>query len=515
MPTTLEQLQYGFDSDSRRTWRQRATTQGWDNAYAYDSLSQVICDDRGDLNLAQSAIAGIPSNGSRWDYDETGNWHGYQTTANGSASLNQKRTHDKGNRLMEVDGAASMRTDRAGRMVELVPETNGNWNGRWYVTWDAWNRIVAAETFISGIVAYYQYDGLARRITKDVNMSAIQLRHCYYNDQWRPVEERKGTETTANVSYLWGERHRDDLVRRDRAVGGMTLDETRYILMDYFSPAATTDEAGAVKERYQFSAFGLRTILNPDYTLRSSSECAMEFSFHGQFEDVETGWINYGYRYYLSELGRWASKDPIGEEGGINLFAVSDNEAVNFVDYLGLKISYDDALRDYSQKANQLTQQSIQKTFTGISWHREYCGLICCKDGDHKGTEPHPGKWNGPAPDGKGNILESTWSQDKGQVLELGTPASCNPEAESYTGAAVSCDAKFGDGWARAGAYHSHPPGDTNFSPGDKKWARNKKCRLGLGTCDESGKPVTKEFIPDLDTQPSQQNPYPGSERTL
>jgi len=40
MPTTLEQLQYGFDRDSRRTWRQRATTQGWDNAYVYDSLSQ-------------------------------------------------------------------------------------------------------------------------------------------------------------------------------------------------------------------------------------------------------------------------------------------------------------------------------------------------------------------------------------------------------------------------------------------------------------------------------------------
>jgi len=81
MPTILEQLQYGFDRDSRRTWRQRATTQGWDNAYAYDSLSPVIGDDRGDLNLAQNAISGVPANISRWEYDESGNWHGYQPLA--------------------------------------------------------------------------------------------------------------------------------------------------------------------------------------------------------------------------------------------------------------------------------------------------------------------------------------------------------------------------------------------------------------------------------------------------
>jgi hypothetical protein len=30
------------------------------------------------LNLAHNAIAGIPSNGARWQYDETGNWHGYE-----------------------------------------------------------------------------------------------------------------------------------------------------------------------------------------------------------------------------------------------------------------------------------------------------------------------------------------------------------------------------------------------------------------------------------------------------
>jgi RHS repeat-associated protein len=338
MSTTLEQLQYGFDRDSRRVWRQRAITQGWDNAYAYDSLSQVIGDDRGDLNQAHNAIAGTPANGARWQYDETGNWHGYETLADGASTLSQSRTHDKGNRLMEVSDAAAMRTDRAGRMLETVPGPAGDWSKGYQITWDAWSRIVGVasvdgETITP--VAAYAYDGTTRRITRYIDEEEVTL-HSYYNDEWRPVEERKNSESTAAASYLWGSRHRDDLVRRDRAVGGTALNETRYILMDYFSPAAITDEEGEVTERYQFSAFGLRTILNPDFTVRSDSECGMEFSFQGQFEDIETGWMNYGYRYYLTALGRWACKDPIGIRGGINLYIASRNSLTNQVDFLGL-----------------------------------------------------------------------------------------------------------------------------------------------------------------------------------
>lgn len=338
MSTTLEQLQYGFDRDSRRTWRQRATTQGWDNAYAYDSLSQVAAGNLGTLNMAHSAIAGIPSAGSRWQYDETGNWHGYQTLADGSIALTQERTHDKGNRLMDVSGAAMMRTDRVGRITATVPGPGGDWSSSYQITWDAWSRITGVASVDDATVTpmvTYAYDGLTRRITRYSEATDMTL-HSYYNDIWRPVEERQDSATTAAASYLWGSRHRDDLVRRDRAVGGTTLNETRYVLMDYFSPASITDETGAVTERYQFSPFGLRTILNPDYTVRSDSECALEFAFHGQFCDVETGWYNYGYRYYLPALGRWACKDPIMEAGGYNLYSITSNDAVNQVDLLGL-----------------------------------------------------------------------------------------------------------------------------------------------------------------------------------
>ena len=42
-----------------------------------------------------------------------------------------------------------------------------------------------------------------------------------------------------------------------------------------------------------------------------------------------------GLRFYFSETGRWISRDPIGEWGGLNLYRAFDNDAVGDYDYLG------------------------------------------------------------------------------------------------------------------------------------------------------------------------------------
>jgi RHS repeat-associated protein len=55
-------------------------------------------------------------------------------------------------------------------------------------------------------------------------------------------------------------------------------------------------------------------------------------------QDAEyTALYYYGYRYYSPELGRWPSRDPIGEHGGINVFSFVHNAAVELVDTLGKK----------------------------------------------------------------------------------------------------------------------------------------------------------------------------------
>ena len=55
-----------------------------------------------------------------------------------------------------------------------------------------------------------------------------------------------------------------------------------------------------------------------------------------KYTDSETGLLYYGYRQYIPELGRWASRDPIQEEGGCNLFCFIENGPVNNTDMLGL-----------------------------------------------------------------------------------------------------------------------------------------------------------------------------------
>ena len=45
----------------------------------------------------------------------------------------------------------------------------------------------------------------------------------------------------------------------------------------------------------------------------------------------------YGYRYYDPKTGRWPSRDPIGAEGGFNLYGFVGNDGICGIDYLGTK----------------------------------------------------------------------------------------------------------------------------------------------------------------------------------
>ena len=60
------------------------------------------------------------------------------------------------------------------------------------------------------------------------------------------------------------------------------------------------------------------------------------FRSPGQYYDAETG-LHYNWnRYYDPDTGRYLSPDPIGLEGGLNLYAYVENDPVNWVDMFGL-----------------------------------------------------------------------------------------------------------------------------------------------------------------------------------
>ncbi len=59
------------------------------------------------------------------------------------------------------------------------------------------------------------------------------------------------------------------------------------------------------------------------------------FQFSTKYTDNETDLVYYGYRYYSPALGRWLSRDPIEEQGGLNLYGFVNNDPVNYVDVIG------------------------------------------------------------------------------------------------------------------------------------------------------------------------------------
>jgi RHS repeat-associated protein len=86
----------------------------------------------------------------------------------------------------------------------------------------------------------------------------------------------------------------------------------------------------SVVASYEYDAFGR--------LLRESEieEDLNPFRFSTKYTDAETGFAYYGYRFYDAVRGRWLNKDPIGEIGGVNTYAIVGNNLISRSDFLGL-----------------------------------------------------------------------------------------------------------------------------------------------------------------------------------
>jgi RHS repeat-associated protein len=65
---------------------------------------------------------------------------------------------------------------------------------------------------------------------------------------------------------------------------------------------------------------------------RLSGDLDADFGFTGHYHHAPSGLSLAPYRAYSSEMGRWLSRDPIGEEGGINLYGYVNNNPVGAID---------------------------------------------------------------------------------------------------------------------------------------------------------------------------------------
>jgi RHS repeat-associated protein len=87
--------------------------------------------------------------------------------------------------------------------------------------------------------------------------------------------------------------------------------------------------AGSVAAHYEYTPFG-------DAFVASGAYASMnEYRFSTKPLDAASGLYYYGFRYYNPSTGRWPSRDPISESGGLHLYGYVNNDPINWVDSLG------------------------------------------------------------------------------------------------------------------------------------------------------------------------------------
>jgi len=233
-------------------------------------------------------------------------------------------------------------------------DTDGNLtnDGRWSYVWDAENRLVRMEP--SGTVTVpdgakrkieFAYDPQGRRIQKAVcawvsSAWSIILSNRFVYDGWNVATELNATNNNVIRSYMWGL----DLSGSLQGAGGVGGLLAIYDAMDWNNQASTHFVAydgngnvgglvsaadGTVTARYEYGPF--------DEVIRATGPMAKAnpFRFSTKYQDDETDLLYFGYRHYNASTGRWISKDPIGEKGGLNAYSFVGNEPLRRIDAKG------------------------------------------------------------------------------------------------------------------------------------------------------------------------------------
>ncbi|MCU0794959.1 MAG: TIGR02594 family protein [Akkermansiaceae bacterium] len=89
------------------------------------------------------------------------------------------------------------------------------------------------------------------------------------------------------------------------------------------------DQTGAAVAHFEYDPFGNLTV--DSY----NNAAAFPYRFSTKPQDGVTGLYYYGYRWFDPVTGRWPSRDPIEEEGGVNLFGFLRNRSNGWYDFLG------------------------------------------------------------------------------------------------------------------------------------------------------------------------------------
>ncbi len=219
-------------------------------------------------------------------------------------------------------------------------------DGRWQYTWDAENRLTSMTALPSVPAAAkkkleFVYDYLGRRIQKNSYVwnsgtAAYDLQSItkFVYDGWNLIAELDDSNALVK-NYVWGEDLSGTL-QGAGGVGGLLLisDATgvHQVGYDGNGNVGTLVKAadGTVVAAYDYDPFGNTLQEN------GNSSSVSPFRFSTKYTDSETSLIYYGHRFYNSQTGRWISRDPVEETGGVNLYGFVSNAPANKLDQLGM-----------------------------------------------------------------------------------------------------------------------------------------------------------------------------------
>ena len=202
--------------------------------------------------------------------------------------------------------------------------------GGWSYAWNGENRLISVENGDTRLE--FNYDYMGRRFEKKVYTANVLTKHeKFVYDGYKLIQVLDALNSDAvTMAFAW----HPESTGLDTPFS-MTYDgETYYYVTDgNKNVMSLIDAAGTKAAEYVYDPFG---------RLLSSTGSLAEinpFRFSSEYHDDETGLVYYNYRYYSPELGRWISRDPIEEEGGVNLYAMVGNNPVNERDFLGCSMS--------------------------------------------------------------------------------------------------------------------------------------------------------------------------------
>ena len=293
-PGTDKQRTYSYDNNGNLTSIEAPGTPLYNRTYDYDALNRLMHAE-GSFGLVDYTYDDVGNRLTRVLGDET-ETYSYLT---GNNILDKITNAESTNYSYDANGNTTS-------IGEMVLSYNQN------------NRLIKVEKN-SDILGTYVYNGMSQRIIKE----ASGARTIFHYDFDGNIIGESDPGGNFQKEYLYNGKNRIAMV--DVASG-----EIFYFLNDRLrTPQMLTDSSNTVVWEAIYKPFG-------EANIHPQSNVVNNFRFPGQYYDEETG-LHYNYhRYYDPATGRYMTTDPLGLEGGLNLFTYVDNNPINFLDILGL-----------------------------------------------------------------------------------------------------------------------------------------------------------------------------------